>query len=173
MLRLAAYFSYYETPPVIAAIQALGHDYNDAPQPLGYDDCRRSTRRADLPATPRGSYKCDRRRSPGSTSPALADLDLPVAQAESADAALNARRHDPVDVLVIGSGMGGAVASRVLAEAGLKVVCLEQGGWTRPEDHPHYSPDWEWQRLTGLEHRAERARAAPRTTRSTRSTKRR
>ena len=56
--------------------------------------------------------------------------------------------HDPVDVLVIGAGMGGAVATRVLAEAGLKVVCLEQGPWTRPEEHPHFSPDWEWQRLT-------------------------
>jgi 2-methyl-1,2-propanediol dehydrogenase len=56
--------------------------------------------------------------------------------------------HDPVDVLVIGSGMGGAVATRVFAEAGLKVVCLEQGPWTRLSDHPHGSPDWEWQRAT-------------------------
>jgi 2-methyl-1,2-propanediol dehydrogenase len=62
--------------------------------------------------------------------------------------ATNSLRHDPVDVLVIGSGMGGAVATRVLAEAGLKVVCLEQGPWTRPEDHPHFSPDWEWLRAT-------------------------
>lgn len=56
--------------------------------------------------------------------------------------------HDPVDVLVIGSGMGGAIASRVLAEAGITVVCLEQGGWTLPESRPHDKPDWEWQRLT-------------------------
>src|SRR6478609_6914806 len=58
--------------------------------------------------------------------------------------------HDRADVLVIGAGVGGATASLVLATAGLKVVCLEQGGWTRPEDHPHYSPDWEWQRLTSF-----------------------
>jgi 2-methyl-1,2-propanediol dehydrogenase len=58
------------------------------------------------------------------------------------------RKQEPADVLVIGSGMGGAIASRVLAEAGLRVVCLEQGGWTQPEDHPHDDPDWEWQRLT-------------------------
>ena len=63
--------------------------------------------------------------------------------------ATSANRHDPVDVLVIGAGMGGAVATRVLAEAGLRVVCLEQGPWTRPEDHPHFSPDWDWLRATG------------------------
>ena len=50
--------------------------------------------------------------------------------------------------LDLGAGVGGALASLVLARAGLRVVCLEQGGWTRPEDHPHASPDWEWQRAT-------------------------
>lgn len=57
---------------------------------------------------------------------------------------------EPVDVLIIGSGMGGAVSAKVLAEAGLKVVCLEQGPWIRPEDHPHESPHWEWERLTSF-----------------------
>lgn len=56
--------------------------------------------------------------------------------------------HPPADVLVVGAGLGGALASMTLAEAGLRVVCLEQGGWVRPEDHPHASPDWEWQRST-------------------------
>jgi choline dehydrogenase-like flavoprotein len=55
-------------------------------------------------------------------------------------------RNDPADVLVIGSGASGALTSMVLGQAGLNVVCLEQGGWTAPEDHPHYSTDWEWQR---------------------------
>ena len=57
------------------------------------------------------------------------------------------RPHPHADVLVVGSGASGAIASLVLGEAGLKVVCLEQGLWTEPADHPHFSPDWEWQRV--------------------------
>jgi 2-methyl-1,2-propanediol dehydrogenase len=57
-----------------------------------------------------------------------------------------AKHRDPADVLVIGAGASGAIASLVLGQAGLDVVCLEQGGWTLPEDHPHFRADWEWQR---------------------------
>ncbi len=35
-LRAATYYAYYQSPSVTAAIRALGHDYHDAPQPLGY-----------------------------------------------------------------------------------------------------------------------------------------
>ena len=41
---------------------------------------------------------------------------------------LGERRPRPTS-LVIGAGAGGSVAARHLAEAGFKVVCLEQGGW--------------------------------------------
>ncbi|MEZ5670572.1 MAG: GMC family oxidoreductase [Alphaproteobacteria bacterium] len=61
---------------------------------------------------------------------------------------MSARRHDPVDVVVVGAGPGGAISALVLAQTGLKVACLEQGPWFRPEARPHGRTDWEWQRLT-------------------------
>ncbi|MGD9536402.1 MAG: GMC family oxidoreductase [Alphaproteobacteria bacterium] len=57
-------------------------------------------------------------------------------------------RHDSADVVIVGAGSGGAIPALVLAERGLKVVCLEQGPWFAPEDRPHYRTDWEWHRLT-------------------------
>lgn len=59
-----------------------------------------------------------------------------------------AARDDHADVLIIGSGATGSLASLVLAKAGLNVICLEQGGWVEPRDHPHDKPDWQWQRRT-------------------------
>lgn len=61
---------------------------------------------------------------------------------------LRGKKPDRADVVIVGAGVGGAVSALTLAQAGLKVVCLDQGGWTRSEDHPHSSPDWEYQRAT-------------------------
>ena len=52
------------------------------------------------------------------------------------------------DVLIVGAGATGALAATVLAQGGLDVLCLEQGAWVEPGDHPHYSSDWTWQRRT-------------------------
>lgn len=47
------------------------------------------------------------------------------------------------DVLVIGSGAGGAAVCARLAEHGLRVLCLEQGDWVDPQIRPKAHSDWE------------------------------
>lgn len=59
---------------------------------------------------------------------------------------------EPVDVLVVGAGPAGAVAAKRLTEAGLKVLCLEQGDWPdygkARAGHPDFEltaqRDWNW-----------------------------
>jgi choline dehydrogenase-like flavoprotein len=52
-------------------------------------------------------------------------------------------RSDPVDVVIVGAGVAGAVVAKRLVEAGLSVVCLEQGGWPDRADYPGATPEWE------------------------------
>ncbi len=47
------------------------------------------------------------------------------------------------DVLIIGAGASGGVVARRLAEAGFKVVCLEQGDWHDPSEYRGPELDWE------------------------------
>ena len=58
-------------------------------------------------------------------------------------------KPEHADALVIGAGASGAIQSLVLAQAGLSVVCLDQGGWTEPGQHPHHSQDFQYQRENG------------------------
>lgn len=49
-------------------------------------------------------------------------------------------------VLIIGTGAAGGIIAKTLAEAGLDVVCLDQGPWFSAREKPHFRSDWEWQR---------------------------
>lgn len=56
---------------------------------------------------------------------------------------MNKSRHakETVDVCVVGSGAGGAVIAKELAEAGLSVVILEAGEHHEPSTFTEYEPD--------------------------------
>jgi choline dehydrogenase-like flavoprotein len=53
---------------------------------------------------------------------------------------------DVVDVLIVGAGASGAVVASSLAETRMKVLCLEQGDWTKPGEFPANGRDWEARR---------------------------
>src|SRR5262245_52169940 len=59
-------------------------------------------------------------------------------------------KKDPVDVLVIGAGASGAAFTWSLAEAGIDVMCLEQGGWMDPSSYPAMGHDWDVRRQTNF-----------------------
>ena len=52
---------------------------------------------------------------------------------------------EPVDVVVVGAGIGGAAFCKHLSERSpsLRIVCLERGGWVDPSTMPAYRPDWQ------------------------------
>jgi len=54
-------------------------------------------------------------------------------------------RLDPVDVVVIGAGMGGAAFCARLSERApkLRIVCLERGGWVDTAAMPAWRRDWQ------------------------------
>ena len=60
------------------------------------------------------------------------------------------------DVLIVGAGAAGGVAGRRLAEAGFRVICLEQGEWPDRADFPGDKPEREllaarrWSSVPGL-----------------------
>jgi choline dehydrogenase-like flavoprotein len=58
-----------------------------------------------------------------------------------------ARLEEAVDVLVVGAGGSGGPFTWSLAQSGLKVICLEQGGWVPLNAFPASEPDCQlhWQ----------------------------
>ena len=59
-----------------------------------------------------------------------------------------AQDNAPVDVLVIGAGASGAAFAWSLSEAGIDVVCLDQGDWLDPSEYASSHDDWEVHRQT-------------------------
>ena len=57
-----------------------------------------------------------------------------------------AERTERVDVLVIGAGASGAAFTWSLSQAGIKVLCLDQGGWVDTTTYPAALDDWELHR---------------------------
>ena len=49
------------------------------------------------------------------------------------------------DVLIVGAGASGAAAAWSLSDTGMRIVCLEQGGWVDPRDYPTNAANWESQ----------------------------
>ena len=74
--RFVTYYAYYQMPAVVMAIARLGHDYHDAPQPLGYRMAPYDEDR-DAPKHGRGSYKKTDEIA-GVDLSSLADLNLPL-----------------------------------------------------------------------------------------------
>ena len=54
-----------------------------------------------------------------------------------------AQKTDTVDVLVIGAGMSGGPFTWSLTQAGIQVMCLEQGNWPIPSRYPSTHDDSE------------------------------
>ena len=50
---------------------------------------------------------------------------------------------DTVDVLIIGAGASGAALAWSLADARMRIVCLEQGDWMNSAEYPSAGLDWE------------------------------
>ena len=58
--------------------------------------------------------------------------------------------NDTVDVLIVGAGASGGAFAWSLSQAGIQVMCLEQGDWVEPTLYPSASEDWELSRLTKM-----------------------
>lgn len=54
-------------------------------------------------------------------------------------------KQRPVDIVIVGTGMGGAAFAWQLSRLApkLSIVCLERGKWLKPDDMPVTSSDWQ------------------------------
>jgi choline dehydrogenase-like flavoprotein len=58
---------------------------------------------------------------------------------------MRAVKREAVDVVVVGAGLGGGAFSMRISEKvpGLRVVCLERGGWLDRRTLPAWRKDWQ------------------------------
>ena len=54
---------------------------------------------------------------------------------------------DMADVVIIGAGASGGAAAWSLADTKMRIVCLEQGDWMKPDEYPTSGRDWEARQL--------------------------
>lgn len=55
--------------------------------------------------------------------------------------------EETVDVLIVGAGASGAAIAWSLADTRMRIVCLEQGDWMKPEEYPSTRIGWELERF--------------------------
>ncbi|MBL4868707.1 MAG: NAD(P)-binding protein, partial [Pseudomonadales bacterium] len=51
--------------------------------------------------------------------------------------------EDIVDVLIVGAGASGAAVAWSLVDTRMRILCLEQGDWTKSAEYPTTKLDWE------------------------------
>ncbi len=57
---------------------------------------------------------------------------------------------ETVDVVIIGAGASGGAVAWSLAETKMRIVCLEQGDWTKPTDYPSNGRDMEARQMASF-----------------------
>ena len=50
---------------------------------------------------------------------------------------------EEADIVIVGAGASGAASAYKLSNLGLKIICLEQGDFIKPEDYPSWQYPWE------------------------------
>lgn len=54
-----------------------------------------------------------------------------------------ANNLERVDVVIVGAGASGAAVAWSLVDTNMRIVCLEQGEWTKPSEYPSTRNTWE------------------------------